>query len=254
MKTSIPVPAEIDGFRILHLPSTTSTNDELAALAESGAEDGLVVWADKQTQGRGRQGRPWFSAPGSSLTFSLLIRPAEAERAFVNRFTALGALALLQELRVRHHGQAQIKWPNDVLIAGKKVCGVLAEISWQGDLPVAIILGIGVNLAGEFFPPMEKAIYPFGNLEGTLGVKLSALEILNGILKAIKQIRPTLCKPGFIQEWNDSLAFRGEIKPLRNNKGEMESFRLLHINSDGSLAVLDEAGREHALYSGELSL
>lgn len=254
MKTLIPALAEIEGFKILHLRSTTSTNDELAVLAESGVEDGMVVWADEQTQGRGRQGRQWFSAPGSSLTFSLLIRPEEAERAFANRFTALGALALLQELSVHHYVQAQIKWPNDVLITGKKVCGVLAEISWQEELPVAVILGIGVNLTRECFPPMERAIYPVGNLEETLGVKLSPLELLHGILKAIKQIRPTLCEPCFIQKWNDSLAFRGEVMSSRNNKGEMESYRLLYINSDGSLAVLDAAGRQQVLYSGELSL
>ena len=108
---------------------TGSTNDDALLLATQGALDGWLVLAEEQTQGRGRSQRRWVTATGPALAFSLLLRPSALEQAYIGRFTALGALSVQQVLSELGLS-AQIKWPNDVLVNGKKVCGVLAETLW----------------------------------------------------------------------------------------------------------------------------
>ncbi|MBI3739624.1 MAG: biotin--[acetyl-CoA-carboxylase] ligase, partial [Chloroflexi bacterium] len=128
-----------------YFESIGSTNDEALAWATEGARDLSLVVADEQTAGRGRSGRKWLTPPGSALAFSLILRPTEAERTRPARTTGLSALALSDSLRTRGLA-AQIKWPNDVLISGKKVAGILVESVWTGDALDASILGMGVNV------------------------------------------------------------------------------------------------------------
>ncbi|HEY5901320.1 MAG TPA: biotin--[acetyl-CoA-carboxylase] ligase, partial [Anaerolineales bacterium] len=113
-------------LRDLHLgelrffPTLSSTNDEALAWAAQGAPDLSVVVADEQTAGRGREGRKWFTPPGAALAFSLLMRPAQPETAYFPRVVGLAALSVLEALR-GFSLTAQIKWPNDVLLDGRKV-------------------------------------------------------------------------------------------------------------------------------------
>src|SRR5690606_3785950 len=124
-----------------------STNDEAARWADRGAPHLALVLADEQYAGRGRLGRQWFTPPGAALALSLVLRPRPENRLASEQipfYTALGALALSQALRRQLGLSPAIKWPNDVLLVGRKTAGILAEAQWQGDQVQAVILGIGV--------------------------------------------------------------------------------------------------------------
>src|SRR5512147_2557842 len=107
-------------------PTLSSTNDEALAWAAQGAPDLSVVVADEQTAGRGREGRKWFTPPGAALAFSLLMRPVQQETPYFPRVVGLAALSVLEALRA-YGLQTQVKWPNDVLLEGRKVAGILVE-------------------------------------------------------------------------------------------------------------------------------
>ncbi|MCU1594033.1 MAG: biotin/acetyl-CoA-carboxylase ligase [Frankiales bacterium] len=126
-----------DGFRVEVLASAGSTNALVAERARAGETHGLVVVAEEQTAGRGRLDRSWLSPPRAGLTFSVLLRPSGA----LGWVPLFGGLAVAQALRDHAEVDASLKWPNDVLIGGKKVAGLLAEA-----VDGAVVLGIGLNV------------------------------------------------------------------------------------------------------------
>ena len=134
---------------VVQLAETTSTNSVLLTKAEGGAQEGTVVVADYQTAGRGRYDRRWESPPGASLLFSVLLRPIAAELPVARRHLAVAAvsLALVEAAQAVANVGAQLKWPNDLVVAGTdgdmKLAGVLAETTSEG----AIVVGAGVNVA-----------------------------------------------------------------------------------------------------------
>jgi BirA family biotin operon repressor/biotin-[acetyl-CoA-carboxylase] ligase len=131
-----------DGWRVEVLAETPSTNAVVAERARAGEAAGLVVVAEQQTAGRGRLDRSWESPPRSGLTFSVLLRPAlpVAEWGWLPLLTGL---AVARALRLRAEVDSVLKWPNDVLLADRKVCGVLAEVP----VPGAVVIGIGLNVS-----------------------------------------------------------------------------------------------------------
>ncbi len=133
------------------LDTIGSTNDEALARARAGAPHGTAVTARAQTQGRGRQGRAWHSPPGENVYLSIILRLPIAPAAAPPLTLAVG-VAVCETVR-RLAGRASLKWPNDVLIEGKKVAGILTETSTRGAELDAVIVGIGVNVATTSFPP-----------------------------------------------------------------------------------------------------
>ncbi len=131
---------EPDGFRIEVLSSTGSTNAVVAERARAGEPHGLVVAAEEQTSGRGRQGRTWVSPPRAGLTFSVLLRPS-LEPQHVGWVPLWGGVAVAQAVREVAELDAVLKWPNDVLVGDRKVAGLLAEAVDGG-----VVLGIGLNV------------------------------------------------------------------------------------------------------------
>ncbi len=136
---------QIIGREILVFEQTTSTNDIVAHLARSRAAEGLVVFAESQTKGRGRLGRTWVSPRGKGLWFSVLLRPG-FPRSAATRLTVAGSVAVASAIRKTTGLDARIKWPNDVTIAGKKVAGILTELRAEGDEILTAILGIGIDV------------------------------------------------------------------------------------------------------------
>ncbi|MDX6215226.1 MAG: BirA family transcriptional regulator [Frankiales bacterium] len=128
---------EPDGYRVEVLESTSSTNAVVAARARAGDAHGLVVVAEEQTHGRGRLDRSWLSPPRAGLTFSVLVRPSGP----LNWVPLLAGVGVAQALRRQCEVDAVLKWPNDLLIADRKVCGMLAEA-----VDGAVVLGIGLNV------------------------------------------------------------------------------------------------------------
>jgi BirA family biotin operon repressor/biotin-[acetyl-CoA-carboxylase] ligase len=131
-----------------------STNDEAKTLADAGAEHGEVVVAERQTEGRGRRGRSWISPSRRNVAFSVIVRPRDLAPARTPELTLVVAVALCDALRAAGV-EAGIKWPNDLLVGGRKVAGILTELSAEADLVHWVILGVGVNVntRPEDFPP-----------------------------------------------------------------------------------------------------
>jgi BirA family biotin operon repressor/biotin-[acetyl-CoA-carboxylase] ligase len=158
--TGRPVEAEVQPFltgnrfgrKILYHPVTASTNILAKALAVEGAPEGCVVVADSQTGGRGRMGRTWVSPAGVNLYFSLILRPG-VPSVRVPQLTLLVAAAIHQSLsKLSCDLAAMIKWPNDILVRGKKLCGVLCEMQSEPEFTHFVVVGIGINVNQVEFP------------------------------------------------------------------------------------------------------
>ncbi|MBG7608360.1 MAG: biotin--[acetyl-CoA-carboxylase] ligase [Verrucomicrobia bacterium] len=134
-----------DPFRILWKEDIGSTNDELRALAEKGTAEGLVLIAENQTAGRGRRGAEWFSPAGEGLAFSVLLKPT-ASKDFWSRLSLATGLAVAEAVE-KFVPLAEIKWPNDVLVNGRKIAGILVEAGKD-----FVIVGIGININSMDFP------------------------------------------------------------------------------------------------------
>lgn len=137
-------------FVILRFDELGSTNTEALEQAKRGADEGLCVIAGRQTDGRGRHGRVWQSPPGSGLYASLVLRP-KIETKFLPLLTLMAAVAVYETLKDSRSLEPDIKWVNDVLINGKKISGILAEVA-DTEKGLAVILGIGINLRSDNFP------------------------------------------------------------------------------------------------------
>ena len=149
--------------------------------------------------------------------------------------------------------QGLIKWPNDVIVHGKKICGVLMEALWQGQALQAVILGMGVNLARGAIPPEAALRYPATSLEAETGFAPQPLELLEKLLIMLDQTRKNLVTDDFIRAKNAQLAFRGEWVTLEENIGAPRRVCLLEIDQDGGLWVEAEDGSRSKAYAGELS-
>ena len=229
-----------------------STNDEALAWAAEGARDVSLVIADEQTAGRGRAGRKWSTPSGSALALSLILRPRPVERTLPARMTGLAALALVQCCRERAL-EAQIKWPNDVLLRGCKVAGILVESAWAGNALDAAVLGIGVNVAAAAVPPPEQLSFPATSFETELGRRVDRVKLLRDILAALLEWRSRLGTPEFVQAWEAALAFRGEqVFVGKDNERPLEG-TLLGLGQDGSLCLLAD-GMPQIVHFGEIHL
>jgi BirA family transcriptional regulator, biotin operon repressor / biotin---[acetyl-CoA-carboxylase] ligase len=143
-----------DVGRTLHChEELESTNDRAKALADEGAEHGEVVVAERQTAGRGRRGRTWVSTPRRNVAFSVILRPDELPPARAAELTLVAAVAVCDALRLAGV-DAGIKWPNDVLVGGKKIAGILTEMAAESDRVHWAVVGVGVNVNArpEDFP------------------------------------------------------------------------------------------------------
>ena len=164
------------------VPQTGSTNHDLAAAARAGERDGAVLVAAEQTAGRGRLARAWSSPPGTSLSISYLLRPTRSDVGLLPLVTGLGVARGLGRLGL----DARLKWPNDVLVGGLKVCGILAEIVLTDATP-AVVVGMGVNVSQT----TEQLPVPWATSLALAGAKVSrteaAIAVLTGVGEAVQQ-------------------------------------------------------------------
>ena len=136
---------KVIGRHIHVFQETTSTNDIVEKFARDGLKEGVVVFAETQTRGRGRLGRKWVSPAGKGLWFSILLRP-QLRLEMVTQITIAAATALARAIRLQTELRPEIKWPNDVLIRGRKTAGILTELAAELDRVAHVILGIGVDV------------------------------------------------------------------------------------------------------------
>ncbi len=216
--------------------SLGSTNDEALNWASQDAEDFSIIVASEQTSGRGRFGRKWLTPLHTALAFSLILRPTADEIKYPARVTGLGAIAMVDVLS-KFGLSSRIKWPNDVLINGKKVAGILVETVWSGEALDAFVFGMGVNVSASSVPPADQLSFPATSIENELGKVIEPTKLLHDLLSSLLAWRSKLGTDDFIKKWEASLAFLGEQIQLIGENETPIGGELLGLEPDGSLRL-----------------
>ncbi len=192
LRTAGPFAKDRLGCAVDFLETVDSTNAYVKDRARLSAPHGFVAAAETQTHGRGRFDRAWFSAPGEGLYFSVLLRP-EIPLHEAPRLTLLAALAVCEALRRVAGVDARIKWPNDVLIGGKKCCGILLETGMMADASYFAVLGIGINVNMPGFPEGIEAT----SLLMERGIRFPRAQVGRAILREMDGLISELSARGF---------------------------------------------------------
>ncbi len=235
-----------------YFDSIGSTNDEALAWAAAGARDLSIVIANEQTLGRGRLDRKWFTSKGSGLAFSLILRPATPMRPHLSRTVGLAALSMAESCLGL--GLApRIKWPNDILLNGKKTAGILIETVWTDEDVDSLVIGMGLNVYKTSVPPTELLMFPATSLEDELGQEAPPREeILFSILKAFIHWRERMGTDELIHAWDEMLAFRGQ--QVQAGSEPPVTGELMGLESDGSLRLRDSHDKSVIIRFGDISL
>ena len=238
---------------IIYKEEIDSTNLEAARLSE-GLPHGAVIVADAQTAGRGRRGRTWVSKGGENIYFSLLLKPDFApDRA--SMLTVVMALAAACGIEEVYGCKPQIKWPNDIVVNGRKVCGILTEMQVVPGAIKHVVVGVGINVNQMTFE--GDALKFATSLQKETGICKDRKELLDAVLKQFWQLYPEFCQVGtlqpIMQEYQARLANLGREVCVLDPKGEYQG-AALGINERGELLVRKADGEEVAVYAGEVSV
>jgi BirA family biotin operon repressor/biotin-[acetyl-CoA-carboxylase] ligase len=233
--------------------STGSTNNEALAWAKNGAGDLSLVVADEQTLGRGRLDRPWFTPPKTALAFSLILRPTHEEKPLLSRIVGLAALAL-SDVLLTFDLEPQIKWPNDILLNGRKLAGILIEATWLEDEVNSLVIGMGINVANAAVPSTDILGFPATSLENMLGYVPDRKVLLHAILANIIALRPHLGTDSFISSWEKKLAYFGRQVRVEMGGEKSVSGKVVGLESDGSLRLQGDDGNSISVQFGDVRL
>ncbi|MDE3090023.1 MAG: biotin--[acetyl-CoA-carboxylase] ligase [Chloroflexota bacterium] len=229
-----------------------STNDVARRLADVGAVDGSVVIADEQTAGRGRMGRTWTAPPGSSILMSLILRP-RLKPEHVARVTMAAALGASDGIRAATELDAQIKWPNDIVLRGKKCAGILAEASTVGDQVEYVIVGLGVNVNFST-AEVEGTAADATTLRDELGKPVSRVPLIQAILRAIENCYLRLgAGENLRAEFAARLATLNQTVRARTPWGA-ENGVAEDVDDDGALLLRRRDGSITRLIAGDVTL
>lgn len=233
--------------------SIGSTNDEAMEWAKKGARDLSLVVADEQTMGRGRLDRPWFTPPRTALAFSLIIRPTAAEKPILSRTVGLAALALSDVLQTLGL-DPQIKWPNDILLNGRKLAGILIEATWFEDEVQSMVIGMGINISKASVPATDILGFPAISLENMLGYAPDRNVILHAVIANIIALRPHMGTDAFLASWEKKLAYYGRQVRVEMGGEKSVSGKVIGLESDGSLKIRDDNGKVIPVRFGDVRL
>ncbi|HEY3856975.1 MAG TPA: biotin--[acetyl-CoA-carboxylase] ligase [Verrucomicrobiae bacterium] len=241
---------EIKVFR-----ETTSTNDVAARLARGKAVEGTVVFAESQTKGRGRMGRTWLSPTGKGLWFTVLLRP-DIPPQQATQLTVAAATAISRAVTMQTGIIPEIKWPNDILIRGKKICGILTEMSAEMDYLKEVLLGIGmdVNLDATDFPPSLRKIATSLKIES--GQKVNRSELAVAMLRELDRDYERVKNGKFDEitdEWQERCSTLGQQVSIqvgnRVIRGCAEA-----LDDDGALLVRGPNDLLERIIGGDVTL
>lgn len=245
---------EYAGRETHYFSEIDSTNAKAKQLAADGAPHGTLVLADTQKEGKGRRGRNWSSPSGSGIWMSLIVRP-EIIPSKASMLTLVMALSVSKALRELTGLTIQIKWPNDIVINGKKLCGILTEMSAEVDYIHSIVIGVGINVNTTDFP--EELMQTATSFYLETGKMMNRSEIITEILLAFEQYYDTFIKSGDLsllrEEYNNNLINKNrEVKIIQGK----EAFTGISkgIEDNGELIVQKEDGTVVNVLSGEVSV
>ncbi len=237
------------GGRWSYHPRLPSTQERALAAARQGASHGELVIADQQTAGRGRGGRSWHTPAGKALAFSVVLRPRGQDGGAPMRWNAIGALAVCDALQAL--GLApRIKWPNDVLLGGRKCAGVLLDAAWSGEQLAYGVLGIGLNALHGAEPDQGQVDFPATCVEEHLGRPPDRLELLLAVLEGLET---WLAQGEVLPAWEARLAFRGQQVEVRQGGRPLRGW-LRGLDEVGRLEIVDGHGMVHRIAQGAATL
>lgn len=245
------------GRQIVYLSSTPSTNTKAKELAEEDESHGLLVITDDQTSGKGRRGRSWCGKPAEAIAMSFVLKPKLPPKQ-MSMLTLVAALAVSRAIEEVTGLENDIKWPNDIVIQGRKICGILTEMSTQEDYVNHVVVGIGINVHTREFPD------EIANLAGSLDlytekpvVRASLVaKILDEFEKLYEEFEQVGNLSFMKEEYESRLVTRGENDQVRiiRNQTEERIGNARGINDEGELVVCWEDGQMEPVMSGEVSV
>ena len=242
------------GNKILYFDSIDSTNNELKRQAETQVCHGLLAVAEEQTAGRGRRGHGWVSPPGTGIWFSVLLKP-EVSPDKASMLTLVAAMAVAKAITETTGLVSQIKWPNDIVVNKKKVCGMLTELSAEMTRINYVVIGIGINANNKEFPDEIKETATSLFIESGKHIKRAA--VIEAVGRYFEQYYDEFIKAGdlslIMDEYNSMLVNAGNQVRIISNDSE-EIYTALGINPQGELVVKDADGNVKDIRSGEVSV
>lgn len=244
------------GRRLDFLKQTPSTNADAFRVAEEGAPEGTVVIADAQSGGKGRRGRIWSSPPGVNLYCSVVLRPLIMPHE-APQLTFLSAVAVARAIEQTTGLTPEIKWPNDVLIGGRKVAGLLNEMSAETDGINFIVLGIGVNLnmTTDQFPGDLR--YPATSLFLESGSRIARVHFVATTLNELDKLYVDFLLHGFgpvREEWQKRCNANGRRVLVSDAGVDQASGMFAGIDGDGALLVRLDDGKVERIVNGDVRL
>lgn len=231
------------GKCVLFSRKVNSTSDWAKKLVKMGAEEGTVTAAQTQTAGRGRLGREWIS-PRGGLWFSIILRPNQ-KASEAAKLVFVASLAVAEVLHEKYGLRTETKWPNDVLVSGKKICGILAEMSTKDEKVNYVILGVGVNAnfcPDDVFPNSVRINAT--SIENELGKKIRLENFLKVLLERMEMIYDRYLEAGFsylLEEWKKYARFLGHRVVVRDRKERLNGLAL-DVDIEGALVLKLEQG------------
>jgi BirA family biotin operon repressor/biotin-[acetyl-CoA-carboxylase] ligase len=240
------------GRNIVHYFRTDSTNSVALKLAGEGAEHGTVVVAEEQTAGRGRLGRAWYSEKSNGIYASIILRPPLSPAA-APVLTLMAGLAAQKAVGAAAGLAVDIRWPNDLLVNGKKVCGILTEMSAELDRLHAVVLGIGINVNHSLMPPELENLATSLRMEAHRGI--SRVQVFVALLRELEQYYQLLLRNGnraITERWEAASTFaHGKRVRVSNAAGETQG-TTTGIDPSGALKIQYDDGRQESLVAGEV--
>lgn len=246
------LPGEI-GHKIIHYFRAESTNTAALELSRQEGPHGTVVIAEEQTAGRGRMGRVWYSEKRSGIYVSVLLRPPLSPAA-APVLTLMAGVAAYEGVRSVTGLPVDIRWPNDLLVNGKKVCGILTEMQAELDRLHKVVLGIGLNVNHREMPTELRAIATSLAIEG--GQSYSRLQILAALLRELEYYYQRLLKEGnsvILERWAAASSYAQGKRILITTKAGELAATTAGLGPTGALKVRYDDGREEPLVAGEIT-
>lgn len=238
------------GRALVLLSSTTSTNDEAARRAREGAPHGLCVLAETQTRGRGQKQHAWWSPAGENLYLSAVIRLPMPPRA-APPLTLAAGVAVADAVASFVPGRASLKWPNDLLVDGRKIAGVLTEMSTRGDRIEAVIVGIGLNVNVAAFPDELATIAT--SLRLATGQPQDRVRVLAALLGSLEEWIDRFVADGagaIAAAWRERTSFLGRRLRIADGARTVEGVAR-DVDDEGALLLDTDDGVRHRILSGE---
>lgn len=244
----------MENKNIIYYKQLDSTNTKISELAAEGAAHGTVVVAEGQLAGKGRRGRRWESPAGDNIYMSILLRP-DFGAAKAPMLTLVMAYSISKVFRKNGFPSTQIKWPNDLILSGKKVCGILTEMHLEGTRIDHVVIGVGINVNNQKFP--EELCGKATSLYLESGEKVERETIIRDIVAVFEEEYKHFveCRElSFMQdEYNAMLINCGKEVRVLEPENEYTAYAL-GINKTGELLVKTADGTEKEVYAGEVSV